>query len=241
MNKLSIMKRIYILILLAGLSSGSLCAQFALGVTGQSLIPTAEMQQTGTFMGGANFLPEQVTPDNFSYPTMNYYVNMTLFSFIELNYRMTLLKTPDASGKKTYHEQDRSNTIRIRPLAESRLLPAVVFGIDDLFTEEAGSQFWGAYYGVLTKHFDWRGGHTLAVTAGWYIPAGGHPYNKGPFGGVSYIPAFCRELRLMAEYDSHGWNVGGAVRLWRHFTLHAFTRQFTCVSAGVRYECTLIH
>ena len=59
MNKLSIMKRIYILILLAGLSSGSLRAQFALGVTGQSLIPTAEMQQTGTFMGGANFLPEQ--------------------------------------------------------------------------------------------------------------------------------------------------------------------------------------
>lgn len=235
------MKKTLILTLIFSFCSGSLFAQYALGVTGLSMVPTAEMQKTGTFMGGINFLPEQVTPDKFSYPTMNYYVNMTLFSFIELNYRMTLLKTANGTGKATYHEQDRSNTIRIRPLAESRFLPAVVFGIDDLFTEEGGSQYWGAYYGVLTKHFDWRSGHTLAVTAGWYIPQGSHHYNKGPFGGVSYIPSFCRELKLMAEYDSHGWNVGGAIRLWKHFTVNAFTREFTCVSAGLRYECTLIH
>lgn len=235
------MKKTVILILIFCFSSGSLYAQFASGVTGMSMIPTAEMQKTGTFMGGVNFLPEQVTPGNFSYPTMNYYVDMTLFSFIELNYRMTLLKTPEASGKKTYHEQDRSNTIRIRPLAENRFFPAVVLGVDDLFTEESGSQYWGAFYGVLTKHFHWQSGHTLAITAGWYIPHGNHHFNKGPFGGVSYTPSCCRELKLMAEYDSHGWNMGGALRLWRHFTVNAFTREFTCVSVGLRYECTLIH
>ena len=48
-------------------------------------------------------------------------------------------------------------------------------------------------------------------------------------------------LKLMAEYDTHGWNLGGAIRLWKHLSIHVFTREFTCVSAGLRYECTLIH
>ena len=45
----------------------------------------------------------------------------------------------------------------------------------------------------------------------------------------------------MAEYDTHGWNLGGAIRFWKHLSIHVFTREFTCVSAGLRYECTLIH
>lgn len=64
---------------------------------------------------------------------------------------------------------------------------------------------------------------------------------KGVFGGISYIPAFCKELKMMAEYDSDGVNVGAAVRLWKHLSMHAFTHDFTCVSGGIRYECTLIH
>lgn len=100
----------------------------------------------------------------------------------------------------------------------------------------------GDYYGVLTKTFGFCKGHQLAVTAGWYFHQGNQPaFNKGPFGGIRYTPAFCRELKLMAEYDTHGWNLGGAIRLWKHLSIHVFTREFTCVSAGLRYECTLIH
>lgn len=64
------------------------------------MIPTAEMQETGTFIGGANYLPEQVTPSVFSFPTMNYFVDMTLFSFIEFTYRMTLLKMTTATEEQ---------------------------------------------------------------------------------------------------------------------------------------------
>lgn len=46
---------------------------------------------------------------------------------------------------------------------------------------------------------------------------------------------------MMVEYDSDGVNVGAAVRLWKHLSMHAFTHDFTCVSGGIRYECTLIH
>lgn len=230
-----------ILLLFFTMNGSRIYAQYALGTTGQLMIPTAEMQETGTFMGGANFLPEQTTPEIFGYPTMSYYVDMTLFSFIELGYRMTLLKMKSITGKATYSNQDRSNTIRIRPLKESRYFPAVVIGTNDFLTEKA-TQYWGAYYGVLTKTLSWGRRNRLAVTAGWYVHQGNvTPYNEGLFGGVRYTPSFCNELKLMAEYDTRGWNFGGAIRLWKHLSVHVFTREFTCVSAGLRYECTLIH
>ena len=137
--------------------TGLVHAQYSMGTTGQLMIPTAEMQETGTFMGGVNFLPEQVTPSVFSFPTMNYFVDMTLFSFIEFTYRMTLLKMTTGTGRTGYHNQDRSNTIRIRPLKESRYFPAVVIGGDDLLTEKK-TPYWGAYYGVLTKTIGFRSG-----------------------------------------------------------------------------------
>lgn len=134
-NKPFILLKGIILLLIFILTTSLVRAQYSLGSTGQLMIPTAEMQGTGTFIGGANYLPEQVTPSVFSFPTMNYFVDMTLFSFIEFTYRMTLLKMTTATGRTGYHNQDRSNTIRIRPLKESRYFPAVVIGGDDLLTE----------------------------------------------------------------------------------------------------------
>ena len=37
-------------------------AQYTMGTTGMMNIPTAEMQQTGTFMIGGNYLPEELNP-----------------------------------------------------------------------------------------------------------------------------------------------------------------------------------
>ena len=46
---------------------------------------------------------------------------------------------------------------------------------------------------------------------------------------------------VMAEYDSEGFNVGAAARLWRHLSIHVFTREFNSISGGIRYECRLLH
>ncbi len=87
-----------------------------------------------------------------------------------------------------------------------------MIGGDDLLTEKK-TPYWGAYYGVLTKTIGFRSGDQLAVTAGWYIHQGDcRVFNKGPFGGVRYTPSFCKELKLMVEYDTHGWNMGAAMR-----------------------------
>lgn len=86
-----------LLLLLLGCSMGAQ-AQYSMGNTGLLNIPTADMQKTGTFMGGGNYLPEGMTP--FSFNTGNYFANITFLSFLELSYRCTLQKAKRYDGKK---------------------------------------------------------------------------------------------------------------------------------------------
>ena len=85
-------------------------AQYTMGTTGMMNIPTAEMQQTGTFMIGGNYLPEELNP--FKYNSGNYFVNITFFSFLELNYRCILLKSDYMAKKPKFNQQDRSLSVR---------------------------------------------------------------------------------------------------------------------------------
>ena len=189
-------------------------AQYSMGNTGLLNIPTADMRETGTFMGGANYLPDG------------------------MSYRCTLLKTTRYDGKRGYFQQDRSMTARVRPLKEGKYHPSIVIGTNDPF-KDMGTNYFATVYGVLTKSFS--KGDRLALTAGYYFPLNKHSVQDGPFGGISYSPARCREISFMAEYDSDGFNVGSAVRLWKHLSVHVFTREFNCIAGGIRYECTLIH
>lgn len=213
-------------------------AQYSMGNTGLLNIPSADMQETGTFMGGGNYLPNGMTPFNFN--TGNYFVNVTFLSMLELSYRCTLLKTTRYDGKMGYFQQDRSMSARIRPLKEGKYFPSVVIGTNDPF-KDAGTNYYATIYGVLTKGFSIAKGDRLALTAGYYIPLNNHSVQKGPFGGISYSPAFCREVAFMAEYDSDGFNVGAAARIWKHLSIHVFTKEFNCISGGIRYECRLLH
>lgn len=213
-------------------------AQYSMGNTGLLNIPTADMQKTGTFMGGGNYLPDGMTP--FKFNTGNYFVNITFLSFIEVSYRCTLLKTKRYDGKKGYFQQDRSMTARIQPLKEGKYHPSIVIGMDDPF-KNSGTNYFATVYGVMTKSFSIIAGDRLALTAGYYFPLNDYSIKNRPFGGISYSPTICRELTLMAEYDSNGFNVGAAGRIWKHISLHVFTRNFNCISGGIRYECTLLH
>lgn len=96
-------------------------AQYTMGTTGMMNIPTAEMQQTGTFMIGGNYLPEELNP--FKYNSGNYFVNITFFSFLELNYRCILLKSDYMAKKPKFNQQDRSLSVRLRPLKEGKYWP----------------------------------------------------------------------------------------------------------------------
>lgn len=239
------MKKKQILWLLLMLPCLSMKAQYTMGTTGLLNIPTAEMQEAGTFMGGGNFMPKQLMPDRFGYNTGNYFVNMTFFSFLELSYLATLAKSSYMTEKPKFREQDRSYSIRIRPLKEGKYHPALVLGANDPLADKGANTF-QSFYGVVTKGFVLGEGHRLTTTLGYYIPGKkkapywGNQYD-GVFGGISYTPAFCKQLSVMAEYDSTGFNIGAAAKLWKHLSIHVFTREFNCLSGGIRYECTLIH
>lgn len=225
----------------------SIQAQYMLGTTGMMNIPTADRQAPGTVMLGGNYLPKEMMPSRFNYNTGNYFVSLSFFSFLELTYRETLGKTDFMTSKPKYNQQDRSYSIRLCVWKEGKYLPGMAVGTNDPIADKGANSF-QSYYGVVTKTLHLGAEHYLSASLGYYLEGGknsdtrwfGNKY-KGVFGGVSYTPAFCKELKLMAEYDSDGVNVGAAVRLWKHLSLHAFSHDFNCVSGGIRYECTLIH
>lgn len=231
-------KTVIILCLLAGLVSTRATAQYSMGTAGLLNAPSADMNETGTFLLGGNFLPESINP--FGYNTGNYFAGITLFGFMELTYRETLLKSTYMTDKPKFKQQDRSMSVRIRPLKEGKYHPAVVIGAHDPFND-LGRNYYQAIFGVATKHLHW-GGHEVGLTLGYMGHTGDwNRLNDGVFGGITYRPAFCREAMLIAEYDTHRVNVGVTARLWKHLSLHAFTSGFDCISGGIRYECVLIH
>lgn len=234
-------------LLRAGILAALLCgpgfvmktkAQFNLDMTGGLMAPTAEMNETGTFMIGGNFMPEKGNP--FGYHTGNYFVDFTLFSFLELAYRETLLKTTYMTSKPKFNQQDRSFSLKVQVLKEGKYRPALAIGAHDPY-RNLGNNYYRGIYGVATKHLDLKG-NVLMLTVGYLGWTGDrNVLQDGVFGSVSFSPVWCRNLSVMAEYDTHQVNLGLSAKLWKHLSLNAFTEGFDCIAGGVRYECTLWH
>lgn len=219
-------------------------AQYSMGTTGLMNIPTADMQPDGTFMAGGNFMPAAILPDSWGYHSGNYFVNMTFLPFLEVAYRCTLLKVGEDHNHKW--NQDRSVSLRLRPLKEGKWWPAIVVGSNDAFTsgqlnmfeDSGGNRFFSSVFAVGTKHFCW-GGHQVGLTVGGHIPFRSGSLNKGVLGGLEYRPAFYPDWSLMVEYDSDAVNLGTAIRLWKHLSLHVFCYDWQAVCGGLRYEVKL--
>lgn len=206
-------------------------------------VPGADMQPDGTFMAGGNFLPKEMMPGRWDYHTGNYFLNITFLPFAEVAYRCTLLKGGKAGNK---WEQDRSISLRLRPLKEGRFLPSVAVGSNDAFTTyelnalktTRGNRYFSSIYVAATKNIR-LGDHVCGITGGGYLFSKNALY-KGVFGGVRYTPAFLKPVSLIAEYDSNKVNAGVSAKIFNYFSLHAFAYDFKVVSCGLRYEFKLL-
>ena len=227
-----------------------LSAQYAMGTTGLLNIPSADMQADGTFMGGGNFLPEQMMPDGWDYSTGNYFLNMTFLTFVEVAYRCTLFRGEYKAGNRW--QQDRSVSVRLRPIKERKWWPSVVVGSNDVFTtnqlnlfkDPGGTRYFSSVFLVTTKHLRWGRNpeshfHDLSFTFGGHIPFRKESSRKGVFGGITYSPSYLREAVLMVEFDSEKVNWGMAICLFHHLSFHVFCCNIEAVSAGLRYEIKL--
>lgn len=209
-----------------------------MGTAGLLNVPSADMHETGTVLIGGNYLPENVNP--LGYDTGNYFLGVTLFSFMELTFRPTLLQIDYMNSKPKIQNQDRSYSIRVRALKEGKYMPAVVIGGNEPFGTYGGVYYRSVYL-VASKNFSF-GENTLQVSVGGYGYRSEIARNRNSvFGGVKFVPAFCRQMSFIAEYDTRTFNLGLTGRLWNRVSLHAFTVGFKSVSGGLRYECVLIH
>ncbi|MEG1585408.1 MAG: YjbH domain-containing protein [Bacteroidales bacterium] len=225
--------------------------QFSLGMSGGLNIPSALLSADGTFSAGGNYLPSQMMPDELHYNSGNYFFNIAFFSFMELNYRSTLLhfrQSPPLKEKYVWNK-DRSVGIRFRILTEGKTWrPALSIGSNDVVTtgkitkltdDSGGNRYFASVYGVATRTFRFQA-QQLRLTAGYYIPFYKRSDRNGPFAGAEWIPARCCWLSILGEYDCKAVNLGVQATLFRHLTVQVFCYDFRAVSAGIRYSLNLL-
>lgn len=183
-------------------------AQFPYGTTGLLHAPSADMQRDKTFMAGASFLDISATPKHWIYGTYNYYVNMTIFPWLEIAYTCTLHKgIPDGYWpEETYGKftnQDRQFSVRLRAWKEGwwkPWTPQVVLAVNDFTTTFSaldgdytpdgvggeGNGYWNRYYMAATKHFDFAGIGNLGAHAAYVYNKREDYHRNGPTLGANF-------------------------------------------------------
>ena len=171
------MKKIIILFSIFVTSVKVVYAQYMYGTTGLLQMPIAEMQRDKTLMFGGSALSPQIIPSQEwwgNYYTINYYINVTIFPWLEIGYDCVLVKAkpgiyhwvPSTYGK--FVNQDRSFHGRLRVWKEGwwkLWTPQIVLGANDAIGDSwnggsfaypsettYGNGYWNRYYLAVTKH-----------------------------------------------------------------------------------------
>ncbi|MCR5313502.1 MAG: YjbH domain-containing protein [Bacteroidaceae bacterium] len=245
------MKKIMMVLLVVCGFVTDIFAQMTFGNTGLVNIPTADMQKEGTFLGGATFLPKRYMSNDFYYNTGIYYFGLTPLPWVEVTMRETLLyrrKVYDEGylGGWGYYQQDRSYSVRLRPLMEKegRWWPSLVIGSNDPWSDHGGS-YYSCVYGVLTKHVKFENVGDFGITAGYFYSIhdddgfGTEKVYNGTFGGVSFTPSFWNKMMILADYDTRGINLGVNVCLFNHWNILAYGRDMKRFGLGMSYQYTI--
>ena len=205
-------------------------AQLSYGTTGLLHAPSADMQKDKTVMLGGNFLHQELTPPKFNFNTWNYYLNVTIFPFLEVAYTCTLFTAEslglDKHGYSGFTNQDRYFSARLRVLKESKYASAI------------GNGYFCRYYLAATKHFQ-LGRGTLGVHLSYlYNRREDYPLN-GVAGGITYNPSFAPHLNVIAEYDSKDFAMGATYLLFNHIHFQFELQRMKYFSGGLCYKIYL--
>mgnify|MGYP000009486588 FL=1 len=187
------MKYFYSFIILCCLVTNML-GQHTYGTSGLLYSPTAEMQKDKTVMIGGSMIDHNIyrdaywnAHDEYNPYTYNYYLNITLFPWLEIAYTCTLVKGIHGSnywpqqtwGKFT--NQDRSFHGRLRLWKEGwwqQWTPQIVLGANDPGSHESAgggdltfqdvgesTNHLTRFYVAATKHFTFEKWGTLGLHA----------------------------------------------------------------------------
>lgn len=239
-------------------------SQLTDGMTGLLHMPNAEMQKHGTVMIGGNYLHYKQVPfiyaTNYHYNTFNYFLNITVFPWLEVSYICTLNKgiphhpywPPQTWGK--FKNQDRHFAGKIRLVSEGsywKHMPSIVIGVSDPTTGEGsidygnmavgefGNGYFNCWYAALSKHINFKAGEIGVHFAYLYNERKDNPLN-GPAFGLNFKPSFHKNLNIIAEYDAKTINIGALYSLWAdHFNFLFELQEGKYISAGLVYKVNL--
>lgn len=185
--------------------------QFADCSTGLLQMPTAEMQDDGTFMLTNNFLNKHaLASSEWDYNTFQYGVYVSFWGRVEIGYVCTLFNDY-WKGRQTRKgvwmiNQDRHFTGRVMLIRENEFgwnwVPSVVVGASDPFTGSGdaeyasmsdisggGNGFFNRYFIVTTKHFDTSFGK-IGTHAGYQINHRTDYSINGLCAGIDWTPVW---------------------------------------------------
>jgi Bacterial putative lipoprotein (DUF940). len=232
----------------------ALSAQLTYGTTGLLHAPSGEMQADKTVMIGGNFLNKEITPSRWNYHTYNYFLNVTIFPWLEVAYICTLFQSQTIGidwkvGKGKFTNQDRYFSARVRVLKEGQFwkhMPSVVLGTSDPYTESGkgqissvdGNGYWCRFYIAATKHIP-IGKETLGVHLSYlYNNRADYPLN-GPTVGVTYSPSRHSDLKIIAEYDAKDFAFGATYLLFNHLHAQVELQKMKYFTGGLTYKIYL--
>ncbi len=235
-------------------ASIALSAQMTHGTTGLLNAPSAEMQDSKTVMIGGNYLNEQLTPDKWNYGTYNYFVNATVFPFLEIAYTATMFKAKSIGigwfqDPEKFCNQDRYFSARARILKEGQFwkhMPAVVIGTSDPYTESGegeiatvdGNGYFCRFYLAATKHFLF-GTERVGVSLSYVYNRRKSNHLNGIAAGITYEPSIVPNLRLIAEYDNINFSVGASYLLFDQLHAQFQLQKLKYFTGGLCYKIHL--
>lgn len=226
-------------------------AQQYTSMTGLLHVPSAEMNDAGTAVIGTHFLNKKMTPDGLTlkgegkYNTMSYYLNLTPFSWVEIGYTNTLLRswkeTKEGQGPEWQYRKDRHVSLKLNPLKEGKWWPAIALGMDDpTFKKNKKNTFFANYYLVATKHLYWGRNEIGAHVAYRKFKLEYNEKWDGVVGGITFRPAFAPQLRAIVEYTGDGVNAGLDFLLLKHVFIQGGLQDGKYFSGGISFRFNLL-
>ena len=225
-------------------------AQTTYGTTGLLHAPSAEMQRDKTVMIGGNFLNKEITPPTWYYHTYNYFLNVTIFPFLEVAYVCTLFKARHLGiNKDGFSNQDRYFAARLRVLKEGQFwehMPAVVLGTSDPYTSTGGGAtasaqgngYFSRFYVAASKNFR-IGKENVGIHISYLYNKRKEYKLNGVAGGITYSPTVLPDLRIIAEHDSKDFAFGATYLLFNHLHAQVEMQRMKYFTGGLTYKIYL--
>jgi hypothetical protein len=236
-----------------------LSAQMTYGVTGLLHAPSGEMQRDKTVMLGGNFLNKEITPPTswWNYNTFNYFLNVTIFPWLEIAYTCTLVRAEalglGSYGYTGYTNQDRYFSFRVRALKEGQFwkhMPTVVLGTSDPYSgstpdmvaSPTGNGHFNRFFIAASKHVPITiGGHQqeIGIHVGYLFNRRRDYRLNGFTAGITYNPSFHPQLRVIAEHDSKDFALGATYLLFNHLHVQVELQRMKYFTGGLAYKIYL--